>query len=159
MKVARDPHVVVFPTMIWPLSDGPAATRRETTSILASSDPKDLIQTAKSHSRLNQGHPETIFRRLNRVARSTWGIPSVVQLHEGFSLLVSRLRRGKSRFALRPPPPGATTSRIASYTTTRLSAASTRIVSLYQGGGLSQLASSGLIAPAPRVVPINAPGL
>jgi Purple acid Phosphatase, N-terminal domain len=25
-------------------------------------DPKDLIQTAKSHIRLNQGHPETIFR-------------------------------------------------------------------------------------------------
>ena len=25
-------------------------------------DPKDLSQTAKNHIRLNQGHPETIFR-------------------------------------------------------------------------------------------------
>ena len=35
-------------------------------------DPKELSQTAKNHIRLNQGHPETIFRaRLNHLQPET----------------------------------------------------------------------------------------
>jgi hypothetical protein len=35
-------------------------------------DPKELSQTAKNHLRLNQGHPETIFRaRLNHLQPET----------------------------------------------------------------------------------------
>ena len=35
-------------------------------------DPKDLSQTAKNHIRLNQGHPETIFRvRMDRLEPET----------------------------------------------------------------------------------------
>jgi hypothetical protein len=71
---------------------------------------------------------------------------------------VSKLRREKRPIRSQAASPEATTSRIASHTATRLGSASARVVRLYKGGGLSQVALSGLIERAPLVVPINALG-
>ena len=57
LEVARDDLAIIMWT-----TNNPGGTDDHFAVVYYGTDPKDLSQMAKSHIRLNGGHPETVFR-------------------------------------------------------------------------------------------------